>query len=264
MQLDHASQFDHKHHHDHHHHGEPTSYVQTNLVSDGSVPAKTTDPNLINPWGIRPQRHQPVLDFRQRQRRHHDLRRRRRAADDRRQYRDHDRHPARPDRARQPDRAGVQRHRRRIRHLAERPVGIVGVPVRDRGRHDLRLEPQGERRQLRAGGRQLQGRRRRRLQGPGHRARRRQIAMLYAANFRDGTVDVFDTQFHQVNAFTDPNLPAGYAPFNVQDLNGELFVDLRAAGRRQARRRRRRGPRLRRRVRPERPPDRAASRRAAR
>src|SRR4029077_19403054 len=28
------------------------AYKQTNLVSDGAVPARTTDPNLKNPWGI--------------------------------------------------------------------------------------------------------------------------------------------------------------------------------------------------------------------
>jgi uncharacterized protein (TIGR03118 family) len=49
----------------------------------------------------------------------------------------------------------------------------------------------------------------------------------YAANFRSGTIDVFkgspgipDLTGH----FTDPNLPAGYAPFNIQTLNGKLFV----------------------------------------
>jgi uncharacterized protein (TIGR03118 family) len=47
---------------------------------------------------------------------------------------------------------------------------------------------------------------------------------LYAANFRNGTVDVFDQNFKQVNSFTDPNVPAGYAPFNVQVLDGHLFV----------------------------------------
>src|ERR1700730_14768262 len=31
---------------------EETSFAQTNLVSDGFVPAATTDPNLINPWGL--------------------------------------------------------------------------------------------------------------------------------------------------------------------------------------------------------------------
>jgi hypothetical protein len=28
------------------------SFRQTNLVADGTVPAETIDPNLINPWGI--------------------------------------------------------------------------------------------------------------------------------------------------------------------------------------------------------------------
>jgi uncharacterized protein (TIGR03118 family) len=47
---------------------------------------------------------------------------------------------------------------------------------------------------------------------------------LYAANFRNGTVDVFNDDFKQVKSFTDPNLPTGYAPFNVQVLDGHLFV----------------------------------------
>jgi len=42
---------------------------------------------------------------------------------------------------------------------------------------------------------------------------------LYAANFRDGTVDVFDSSFTPVTtvngAFIDPSLPRGYAPFNI-------------------------------------------------
>jgi uncharacterized protein (TIGR03118 family) len=48
--------------------------------------------------------------------------------------------------------------------------------------------------------------------------------LLYAANFRAGTVDVFDQNFKQVNQFTDRFVPSGYAPFNVQDLDGRLFV----------------------------------------
>jgi len=54
---------------------------------------------------------------------------------------------------------------------------------------------------------------------------------LYAANFRSGTVDVFDTLFHpvtSVNAFVDPQLPRGYAPFNIVPItmNGttRMFV----------------------------------------
>src|ERR1700751_469054 len=31
---------------------EANGFKQTNLVSDGSVTAKTTDPDLVNPWGV--------------------------------------------------------------------------------------------------------------------------------------------------------------------------------------------------------------------
>ena len=50
---------------------------------------------------------------------------------------------------------------------------------------------------------------------------------LYAANFSAGRVDVFDANFVPValaGTFTDPNLPAGFAPFNVQNVGGKLYV----------------------------------------
>jgi uncharacterized protein (TIGR03118 family) len=50
---------------------------------------------------------------------------------------------------------------------------------------------------------------------------------LYAANFHTGRINVFNGQWTQLNwagAFQDPHLPAGYAPFNVQNLGGHLFV----------------------------------------
>jgi uncharacterized protein (TIGR03118 family) len=51
---------------------------------------------------------------------------------------------------------------------------------------------------------------------------------LYATNFRAGTVEVYDTSFKPVspfpNAFADPKLKSGYAPFNIVLANGELFV----------------------------------------
>jgi uncharacterized protein (TIGR03118 family) len=54
---------------------------------------------------------------------------------------------------------------------------------------------------------------------------------LYATNFRAGTVDVFGTSFQpviSVNAFVDPHLPRGYAPFNIVpiSMNGttRMFV----------------------------------------
>jgi len=50
---------------------------------------------------------------------------------------------------------------------------------------------------------------------------------LYAANFRFATIDVFDTTFTQVHlagSFSDPGIPAGFAPFGVQNLGGQLYV----------------------------------------
>src|SRR5262249_19678255 len=56
-------------------------------------------------------------------------------------------------------------------------------------------------------------------------------ALLYATNFRSGTVEVYDGIFHEVtaselppDAFNDPDLPKGYAPFNVQVLGGKVYV----------------------------------------
>lgn len=51
---------------------------------------------------------------------------------------------------------------------------------------------------------------------------------LFAADFAKGTVDVFDSAFHQVKTtprqFRDPRLPRGYMPYNTQALNGDIFV----------------------------------------
>jgi len=57
-------------------------------------------------------------------------------------------------------------------------------------------------------------------------------AFLFATNFRNGTVDVFgpngtDGMFTKVTLdgdFTDPEIPAGYAPFNIANIDGDLFV----------------------------------------
>jgi uncharacterized protein (TIGR03118 family) len=51
--------------------------------------------------------------------------------------------------------------------------------------------------------------------------------LLYAANFNSGNIDVFDTNFKPVpmpGAFVDPSVPAGYAPWNVWNLGGKLYV----------------------------------------
>lgn len=47
---------------------------------------------------------------------------------------------------------------------------------------------------------------------------------IYAANFHAGVVDVFDGQFQYVSSFTDSNLPPNFAPFNVRNIRGKLFV----------------------------------------
>ena len=54
-------------------------------------------------------------------------------------------------------------------------------------------------------------------------------ALLYASNFRAGTIDVYDANLSKptglpAGAFTDAQLPKGYAPFNVQVLNGKVYV----------------------------------------
>lgn len=52
-------------------------------------------------------------------------------------------------------------------------------------------------------------------------------SLLFATNFGLGRVDVYNTSFQPVivsGGFTDPNLPAGYAPFGIQNINGELYV----------------------------------------
>jgi uncharacterized protein (TIGR03118 family) len=54
------------------------------------------------------------------------------------------------------------------------------------------------------------------------------VLQLFAANFKSGAIDVFDAQFKPVTlaagTFTDPKLPAGYAPFNIWNLGGKLYV----------------------------------------
>lgn len=50
---------------------------------------------------------------------------------------------------------------------------------------------------------------------------------LYATNFRFATVDVFDKDFNQVTltgSFSDPAIPAGFAPFGIQNISGSIYV----------------------------------------
>ena len=55
---------------------------------------------------------------------------------------------------------------------------------------------------------------------------------LFATNFRAGTIDVFGptgpnglfTPATTDGQFVDPEIPAGYAPFGIQNIDGDLFV----------------------------------------
>jgi uncharacterized protein (TIGR03118 family) len=51
--------------------------------------------------------------------------------------------------------------------------------------------------------------------------------VLLAANFHDNRIDVFDGSFAlqpDTGMFHDASLPAGYAPFNVAEINGQVYV----------------------------------------
>jgi len=48
--------------------------------------------------------------------------------------------------------------------------------------------------------------------------------LLFAADAANNKVDVYNGSFSLVNSFTDPKVPAGYAPFGIQDINGQVYV----------------------------------------
>jgi uncharacterized protein (TIGR03118 family) len=48
--------------------------------------------------------------------------------------------------------------------------------------------------------------------------------VLFAANFRGGVVEMYDTSFKSLGSFTDVNLPNGFAPFGVHVIGERLFV----------------------------------------
>jgi uncharacterized protein (TIGR03118 family) len=48
--------------------------------------------------------------------------------------------------------------------------------------------------------------------------------ILYAANFKLGRVDMYDSSWNYIGWFTDPMVPSDYAPFNVQNIGGQIYV----------------------------------------
>lgn len=52
-------------------------------------------------------------------------------------------------------------------------------------------------------------------------------SLLYASNFNSGKVDVFDSSFKPTTVpggFVDKNLPQGYAPFGIHNIQGNIYV----------------------------------------
>jgi uncharacterized protein (TIGR03118 family) len=50
---------------------------------------------------------------------------------------------------------------------------------------------------------------------------------LYATNFRKATIDVFDASFNKVTlsgSFADPDIPDGFAPFGIRNIDGDIYV----------------------------------------
>jgi uncharacterized protein (TIGR03118 family) len=51
--------------------------------------------------------------------------------------------------------------------------------------------------------------------------------LIYAANFRAGSIEVYDSNFHLTTvggSFQDSNIPTGFAPFGIQAFGNNLFV----------------------------------------
>jgi uncharacterized protein (TIGR03118 family) len=47
---------------------------------------------------------------------------------------------------------------------------------------------------------------------------------LYVANFAQGSVDVFDEGFNQVDSLSTPNVPSNYGPFGIAEIRNRLYV----------------------------------------
>jgi uncharacterized protein (TIGR03118 family) len=49
---------------------------------------------------------------------------------------------------------------------------------------------------------------------------------LYATNFKGGTVEIFDENFNLLSdkKFRDPGIPSDFGPFNIRNIDGNLFV----------------------------------------
>ena len=135
----------------------------------------------------------------------------------RRRAQEHPRDPAARGRhpRRRSDRGGVQRHRRL---QGRRRAGALHLRLRGRDDHGVELGHAGRDRGDDA---------RRGLQGPGHRQqgqRRRCSTPRTSTRARSTSSTTRSRRSRSPGGFVDPNLPAGFAPFNVQEIAGRLVV----------------------------------------
>jgi uncharacterized protein (TIGR03118 family) len=212
MSLD----LDHRHHHHHHHEEQEVAFTQTNLVSDPvSAAAPTIDPNLINPWGVAEIPTGPFW-----------------VADNGK---------------------GVATIYTGAGTKVDGAITVAALPGEDHSSPTGQVFNAGGGFEISSGGNTgsstfifatedgtISGWNKNvdpgssiiKVDKSTEGAVYKGLAIgsnddgtfLFAANFHNGTVDVFDQNFNQVNSFTDKHLPQGYAPFNVQVLDGHLFV----------------------------------------
>jgi uncharacterized protein (TIGR03118 family) len=220
--------FPHHPHHDHHdHHHEPkeeNAFTQTNLVSDGFVPAPTIDPNLINPWGVAASATSPFW-----------------VSDNGTGVTTIYNGAGQPITvtgghsvitiATPPGETGTSAPTGQVFNVAVGGFnvtsnGVTGSSVFIFATEDGTIS--GWNPNVDAGSSVLAVDNSNGGAGAVYKglaiAQTDDGARLFAANFRNGTVDVFDQNFTQVDSFTDRHLPHGYAPFNVQVLDNHLFV----------------------------------------
>ena len=230
--------------------GRPPSRRPTLSPTPGDGENHRPEPG--QPLGPRVGPEQRDLGRRQRDRHGHGLRRQR-PADSRRHAPDRD-HPAPGSSGASSPRPAWSPTPRPASSSRPRPLPARARAVRHRGRHDRRLERTVDPTHAiiavdnSASGAVYKG------LALGFNATG---ASLYATNFHAGTVDVFDSKLQarpHPRRFTDSGIPAGYAPFGIQAINGNLLRHLRPAGRQQGRRRRRAGARVHRRLRHRGPP----------
>ena len=192
-------------------------YKQTNLISDVPGWAATTDPNLVNAWGIAFSSSFPGVDFRQRNRTLHSLHWHR-------FHRSTGGHDSSPER-----RHWLSAHRYCFRWQREvhRSLRTWSPAVRYSSLR-RKTEPSAD------GARAwtcttrslplitLEAARCTRAWRSEPTAM--EPTFIYATNFNSGWVEMYDSNFKWVRNFTDGDVPWGYAPFGIQNIDGKLYV----------------------------------------